>query len=459
MFEKWKEEKIFLVLALIFGLLIVFLVPPVMSPDEDSHIKKIYSITKGRILPIKSNNKLGNYFPKEMLDYITYMKDYIGKSKNNYDYNFYVSNYNAKLKKNNEVFNDYSTANTNIFVYIPQVLAILFFKIITFKSISIGNYFYLGRIGNLLSYIFLIYNAIKKLPFSKKLMLFISLMPMSIYLGSSLNYDAVLIGISFFAISYILNLIYSRDVKITKKDFYLFVFLSYFLLEFKFVYFPIVLLIFLVPKEKLKDKKWILFLKIFLGVLVLKIIYNIIFKTGVSGLLVEKKMILSQIYFILRHPIKYIIILYNTYNLNKDYYITSFVGNFGWLDTPMNILFSIFYMGLLVFISNFETRVINIKSKIYIFGISIFIYLLMFTSMYITWTTNWGIGYEAVEGVQGRYFIPFSFLILILFNLKITKMIKLKKETIKTIKFYILPSLLLFSLIFSCLTIFIRFWI
>ena len=231
------------------------------------------------------------------------------------------------------------------------------------------------------------------------------------------------------------------------------------MLEFKFVYFPIVLLIFLVPKEKLKDKKWILFLKIFLGVLVLKIIYNIIFKTGVSGLLVEKKMILSQIYFILRHPIKYIIILYNTYNLNKDYYITSFVGNFGWLDTPMNILFSIFYMGLLVFISNFETRVINIKSKIYIFGISIFIYLLMFTSMYITWTTNWGIGYKAVEGVQGRYFIPFSFLILILFNLKITKMIKLKKETIKTIKFYILPSLLLFSLVFSCLTLFIRFWI
>lgn len=459
MFKKWKEEKIFLMLALIFGLLIVFLVPPMMSPDEDSHMKKIYSISNGHFLSIKNNNKLGNYFPEEMLDYMVFMKRYIGKYDVNYDYNFYDSNYNAKIKKNNKVFDSYSTANTNIFVYVPQVLAIWFFKIITFfNSISIGNYFYIGRIGNLISYIFLIYNAIKKLPFFKNLMLFIALMPMSLYLGSSLNYDAVLIGISFFTISHILNLIYNNDVKFTKKDFYLFVFLTYFLLDFKVIYFPIILLILLIPKEKIKDKKWILFVKILLGVLFLKIVYSFIFKTEVSGVVIEKKLILSQISFILRHPNKYVFILYNTYKINKGFYVISFVGNFGWLDTPMNILFSIFYIGLLIFISNLETKVIDVKSKIYILGINVLIYLLLFTSLYVIWTVNWEIGYKVVEGVQGRYFIPFSFLILILFNVKITK-IKYNKEIMENIKFYILPSLLLFSLIFSCLTIFIRFWV
>ena len=48
----------------------VFLIPPFQSPDEDSHFKRSYQISKGNFYPIEKNHEMGNYFPEEMLLYI-----------------------------------------------------------------------------------------------------------------------------------------------------------------------------------------------------------------------------------------------------------------------------------------------------------------------------------------------------------------------------------------------------
>ena len=68
--NNWTEHKIYVYIALIFGMLFVFLTPPLQSPDEDSHFKRSYQISKGHFYPVEKDNKIGNYFPKEMLVYI-----------------------------------------------------------------------------------------------------------------------------------------------------------------------------------------------------------------------------------------------------------------------------------------------------------------------------------------------------------------------------------------------------
>ena len=66
--EKFSIEKKYLYIALIFGILFVFIVPPFQSPDEDSHFKKAYQVSKGKLYPEVKKNVIGNYFPTEMLN-------------------------------------------------------------------------------------------------------------------------------------------------------------------------------------------------------------------------------------------------------------------------------------------------------------------------------------------------------------------------------------------------------
>ena len=85
--SKIKEiapEKIFLILSLVFGLLFVFITPPFQSPDENSHFLKAYSVSKGKFFPEVQNKKLGNYFPKEYLNYIKEKEKFHSKNKKSY---------------------------------------------------------------------------------------------------------------------------------------------------------------------------------------------------------------------------------------------------------------------------------------------------------------------------------------------------------------------------------------
>lgn len=62
--EKKSVQKKYMVLALIFGMLFVFLTPPLQSPDEDSHLKKAYVMAEGQFVPDVLDGHEGFYLPK-----------------------------------------------------------------------------------------------------------------------------------------------------------------------------------------------------------------------------------------------------------------------------------------------------------------------------------------------------------------------------------------------------------
>ena len=95
--EKFSIEKKYLYIALIFGILFVFIVPPFQSPDEDSHFKKAYQVSKGKFYPEVKKNVIGNYFPTEMLNYINIKTKYIGNRDKKYKYSEMVLDQYTKL--------------------------------------------------------------------------------------------------------------------------------------------------------------------------------------------------------------------------------------------------------------------------------------------------------------------------------------------------------------------------
>ena len=128
--------------------------------------------------------------------------------------------------------------------------------------------------------------------------------------------------------------------------------------------------------------------------------------------------------YILADPFRYLGILGNTLSESGHLYLISFIGLFGWVDTPLPWFLIILYYLMLVFISaTTPTTGINVnwKKKSILLTIFLLGFVLVETAMYICCNT---VGSDQVMAVQGRYFIAFGPLIFILFyNNRISELI------------------------------------
>lgn len=267
--------------------------------------------------------------------------------------------------------------------------------------------------------IFLIYNAIKKIPFGKKAILALSYIPILIEGITSLSGDGILISCSFLFIAEILNVRHSDYMMNTKQKIIIFI-LALIIGLSKMVYLPLLTLLFLIPKEKMKSHKntyviitIIIVLLAYIGWSSFTVIYKSENRSGTD----IKEIIVKTI----TNPIDFLAEITATIEYLGDHYIKNFYGSeLGWLEN----IKSNFFVPTILLVTSFLAIVNDSKIKLekkenIIFILCIILTTLMiFTSLYISWTIT---GNNIIQGVQGRYFIPIAPLIFLLIsNLKIS---------------------------------------
>ncbi len=463
---KLSEQKIYIYLAIIFGLLFVFITPPFQSPDEDSHFKKAYLASKGVLYPTVKDEKCGNDLPIDMIDYIKEKLHYIGDRYKKYQYTEFVTDQYGTMNHEKKAFNVYSTAQVLFVAYIPASLGIMASKfcaiLFGMQNVSVPYMLYFARVFSLIVSIFIVYHAIKITPVLKKTMMVVALMPMSLYLMGMVTYDSIIISLSLLAVAYILRLIYDKKIKeVRKKDILIIIALGFMLFNYKVVYSTLFILLLFIPKEKFSSmkKKIIDFIIIGCSILLLTIIFKIpilLLPKVVEG---SETLVSSQLHFVLNHLFRFIHILYRNIVDQRATQLTGMVGMFGLVDTflPLPVIF--FYLGLLIFMALTENsddkyRITNWMKISLLFAVSLTI-IGTFSAMYISWTPKiFGkIGTYDLTGVQGRYFIPILFPTLLLLANK-----KIKGKYLDIIKDnYIIG--IIFTLVISEITILLRFWI
>lgn len=477
MFEESKKttEYIFVKMAIIFGLLYVFLIPPFQHADEGSHFKKAFLTHQLVLLPdVNQEGQVGNNIPNSLIDFENSNNKYItGKTNEKYSYNQFYLDFAASKDLSEKQFVSYSTSKTNPILYFPQAafmtLTSLVFQIVTFSSkvLSPATFLYAGRIGNLIFFICCGFFSIKFIPFYKNLLLLLLLMPMSITLASSSSYDSMVISLTALFISIILYFAYNSKVtNIKKKEIIILSIFSIILIELKQVYYPIVGLFFLIPRNKFQSirkyfSSFIIILSsgVFAHLLWMLISKNIIAAEGESS-----KYIQEQINFILHHPVDYLFVILRTFKELQFFYINSFVGNLGWLNTSFPFIYVVFYFVFLLVLAIIDTNQevsIGKKEKAWITLLFIAIVILIETSMYLIWTSIpeiGGIGFPTVEGVQGRYFIPCILLFYLIFYSSYLHKVNIINKTRAFIIEYI-PTFSLFSCIFTLFILILRFWV
>jgi uncharacterized membrane protein len=449
---KFKNNipKLFVVLSLSLGIIMVFIFPPFDHLDELEHYYRAYEVSEGKMINQVVDGQLGNYIPTSLINTVNKVR-YIHQK--GYEYKIVDEAFSMKLNPDDRTFyRNYASIYSPI-LYIPQALGIIISRIFNAAPITM---LYLGRLFNFLAYVSLIYYSLKILPFKKHLMLIIALLPMTLIQASSLSADALVISFSFLFVSTVLRIGYGKEVTtVSGKNIFLLIVVGMFMSISKPVYVPLLLLVFIIPYHKFGTKK-IYFRKVF-SILVCcvlpMIIWNMLNLTNISVPDVRGGEGISpsdQVHFVLTHPFRYIKVIYDTILNYGSLQFLAMLGkavtNYGYSLSPIIVfgfVFLLFFASIpnRSYLEEEAVRLQLIKKALLVLIIST-VLVLTYTALYTGFTS---VGGSLINGIQGRYFLP----IAPLFFLMISSDAVVIKD--KKVDMYMIISLciLLFSLLLN----------
>ena len=429
-----KKEFVFLGLSLLIGIILIFINVPQVRYDEHAHFWRAYEISKGNFISRTTNtlpNSVIGLFEREDGSY----------PNKEFNYNTVKDKIREKLNPEDErTFPVGATGSLTPISYIPQVIGITIGRILELSPIII---LWLGRLTNLLAYIALVFIAIKLMPSEKwkTIIMMIALFPMSKNLSATVSPDTVIIGFTLLTISYAMHLKFNAD-KIDLKQISLFGLLCMIPTVCKIVYFPLCLLVLLIPKEKFENntKKTLSYILTGLIVFVPYLILNIIVNLGDYAIAIRTNM-MEQCLFTASDIVRDFGIAINTMYSEFSLYLFEMIGGWNTIELVSIVILVMLLLEIFLNYEESEKYKFSKKDKIICSIICIIEILGVVAAMYLGWTQA---KQTVVEGVQGRYFLPIIPLICIILS-KNKIGYEIKNKNIK----YIIISIILFCIVFG----------
>ncbi|MGN8741370.1 DUF2142 domain-containing protein [Collinsella sp. HCP3S3_B8] len=411
--DRLKSEWVFLALLVSFSILFCFIFPPYTVPDEGHHFFSTYWLVDS--LPFNGRVIDSDTFLVRDIDLSLYKGPLTSTTINSASFSSIFQNFslfgNGKLIPFSEY--SFSVGSENVIAKIGSVIGLQIGL-----SLGLGAFpaFYMGRIGSALFFCFCAFFAYRIAPRGKPVIVFVSLLPMTLHLAASYSYDSGIIAYSLILFACLMRGFFGEQRSVGYKEIIFYLVISAFLAPCKVIYSGLVLLGLFVPLSKFQDErtgrysKLILVLAVIVSVLALRIASMSRLVSQPSG--VTRGMDAAQYYTlndIILHPRNSFLVFFRTLDSLGDFYWETTLGySLGWFQE--NLRFPAFYMIpylLLGFIccldSEDEPSFLSPSCSI-LFIISFALAALgSIASMWLGWTFNYE---KVIQGVQGRYFLP-----------------------------------------------------
>lgn len=398
--------KYFIILLLAVGG--SYFIPPMQSPDENQHIAKAYLVAQGDLLLSSPAGKMsGGYVDDGLQEFIKGHMQLSGRpdfrlSQEEKDHLKSLAWSDGKSRSFMEI------PGTGFYlplIYLPHAMAI---KAGELAQISIHHTYYLTRV-----FVLAIAIALMLFAFSLHrpgiLALSILMLPMGIFQLLSPTLDGITTSLSLVAISLFFAF---QSTPPRPAQFYLLAFLVVLIATTRIHLAPLLLLLFIIALQQRNRK--------FLGIGIVATCFTLFWivfsiKTTVDNRIPRDISSLEALQYYVIHPLNFIEVLFNTVTNTEmmNFYLQSFIGRLGWLDTNLTLWhYTAFCACLVLFVLmnafaafNKENTAIARSSLLSVALLSV---LAIFTALLISWTPHPA---TIVHGIQGRYFIvPFLLL-------------------------------------------------
>lgn len=438
----WRLEQIYPAAGLILGLLFLFVLPPLSAPDEISHYVSAYQLSS-KILGMPSNAPNGRvllrpqdvwvedldgvyeYEPDEAGNLKVVLESSEGSRKlgDPLDQSVYhlirdlapdkqYEPGRAEALEGKMVGSMYPPVTTTPVAYGPQALGMALVRAMDWGTLPL---LYLGRLCNLVFFVFMTWLAMKRLPFGKEVLFGTALLPMTLHLSSSFSYDVMIMGCMFYFTAVCLDLAYKKE-KVEWKDVAVLALVMAAAGPCKMVYAVMMGLCLLIPVKKFGGwGRWFISAACVAGawagamyLVNSQVIVSYATETesyvqwaGESG---------YSLSLLIHQPVRLIKIFYQTLLWQAQHYhltmIGAYLGNLDpVLDVPyvLVVLFTLCLLALALRKPG-ESLVLTGGKRLWVFAVCAGCGAEVMLSMLIAWTP---LSSRVINGVQGRYFLPF----------------------------------------------------
>ncbi|MBQ9613214.1 MAG: DUF2142 domain-containing protein, partial [Lachnospiraceae bacterium] len=388
-----RRGIIFAMLLLAAGTSMLAVMPPGMVPDETNHFYRVFEITCGGIFArlVGSEGLPGDVLPAA----VQHFRD------------------PAALIDWNDVSEDTFT-NTALYspvCYIPQIIGV---KAARYLTGNVQTIFYAGRAAGWLSTMGLFLAALKKMPFGRELLFAVMMLPMTLQEGMSISSDSLTNAVVFFYLAYALYCAAAKE-KVGFQERMVLILAGTVAAMCKTVYFVIVLLVLLIPEEKLgggwknKIRKFFMMgLPLLISLSVTRLYSGYLISYG------ENYDAGRQIRYALTHPVETVYAVIRTAVLKAEGWSGSMTGDYlGALDirtAQIVMILVLILLTCLVMNTGMIESLKGIQTTLIIAAVGILGIGLVMATMYATWTP---VGDTMILVIQGRYMLAFLPILLL----------------------------------------------
>lgn len=394
--KTYSLEKIWIFLALGFGLFRIFTITPLSPFDEIGHYEHAYK--ESNVLLFKFNDI--TYMTAEHHDFSCFKEqNNVPTAFDRWRDPFFVKTTGTSIneRKGQETFNPLQ--------YLMQAIGISIARILHLNFMPL---YFLGRLFNLLFYVFCLYFAIKLIPFGKLTMVVVGLLPLCLHLPSSFSNDGYIFAVSFLFFALLINSIFNQQ-KITIKETLILALFSFILAPSKLVYVPLSCLCILIPSKRFSSLRQNVSVKtiIIAAGIVSILIFNgsRLFNLSDGDKLTYTGEPCYSLGDFLHNPFKFVLVYLNTLRYLWSDWVSEAMG-IVLMGVPTGIpVWLRFFFLMLLFITTFSSeQTFSSSQRIFSFIILFGSVLLIMTAELFIWTPR---GASQIAGVQGRYFLPY----------------------------------------------------
>ena len=443
-----RQIKIGLLLLFFFVVGISCFIPPLQSPDEPAHLSRAYLLSKGEIFLGVSDGVTGGKVDSGFLKYLdsfTYIHP-----------KFPVKVIEERLETSRGIrwsSEDQFIGLPNTAAYFPISYAPQAIGIILGKSfdLSINQTYYLCRLASLVSTLALLFFALR-LYAMPPLVIACFLTPMTIFQMGTASLDAVSFGSAALATSLFMRGC-NRSLTFTSFMHWsmTFLFFSIATTRLNFIFLTLLPVVLYFYRQSI----WSIWQALISFILATS--WGLFALISIQGLTNARNFSTVEIIrYYFQNPFEYFRVLFDTLR-NRELIVSywkGFIGHLGWADTLLNKHTYLIFFALFLSLGFLTFRKIALKHhdrfRIFLF-ISLFLsFFSLFTILLFAWSRHPTL---FIEGIQGRYFIPFMILIGYGFFDK-----SLGKSDIKIVKliFILMFGITLFSTLHALLN---RYWL
>lgn len=414
MFKYKGIHNYFIIYAVLIGGLYFVFVPEYETPDEQRHIQTAYSLS----------NAIMGYDEEDEI--IMRQSDFEGKyfftkyTRN--DYNEYVRQLiEPDEPDENMVSIGKSPLNAKKYLYIFSALGITLGRALHLGTVQT---YLIGSIFNYIMFVLAAYFSIKRIPICKTALMLISILPMTLQQVTSYSYDCAIITLAMVMISYSLKIAYDEEV--SKVDTVILIVSTILFAPVKSGAYILMCGIVLLPIVKLWKKNKIISRVLLAGLVISMVAFVLPMFIGESS---QTSDTLTSGYVewadeegytissLIGDPWHCVVIFWETIMTKLSFYLQTLIGgSLGWFQISVQ-WFVVVALIMAISVSSVKKKneiiQMSMKTRSMLAVICLLTTAFIIGALLLDWTP---ISYNSVEGVQGRYFLPFFILLLLIFR-------------------------------------------